>query len=225
MTDPETGVVPSAFARYAPPVIFAAAAVLAGLGVAILDAPKAADWVRHVGGVMQLSGLALAAVGIVDVRHQLGRSPLTAQLAATLTRERVRIRRLVDRLGRRQPRIVSAQADPATTTVTASTGAGEVWHGMGGDSPHNLIAIKRNVEVLERRTKRTREELDRERAERRAVDDRERADREQAVARVERLVRDLRLGGLRLEGGGLALIAAGIIATTWPAEIGGLLSP
>lgn len=172
---------------------------------------SAADAVRYVGTLVELTGLGLVAWVIRETAHRFDRRVTEG------------LRTMVDRAAawrpfRRKPEVVQKVAGDTATVKD------EAWVTVRGEAAHPTLEAR--IDALEDRVRQGEERSDsldarlrRESEERQAADDRERRAREQTDENVRRLVRQQAAGGLGKEALGVACFAFGLLLTNLSEEI------
>jgi hypothetical protein len=176
---------------------------------------------RTAGGILEIAGLFTIALGMSQLRRDCG---LANTVAEMLSEWGDWLQSLWHRLrGRRD---VSVAVGGAAMTGGAGTMRG---HGTVGDSP--VATLEEQVKILEKQVNNLSKALfdlegkvQHESARQKAALEAEQQTRRSAIEKVEDRVKQLAVGGIRLETVGLGWLLAGVILTTWSQEITLLLA-
>jgi nucleotidyltransferase/DNA polymerase involved in DNA repair len=167
--------------------------------------------IRTVGGVTQLVGFGVTALGITSARRRW--NPDMPGFLGTLGRA-------VDRLLRRRA--------PGITGHVSGVEASDSMHGRGTSSgslsatmslEHRVTALEdalaKQAELLDA----VHQDLQRESDERQTADAVEQAERQAVDAWLDEQLVELATGDLRLETVGVCVFGLGVVLATWSAEI------
>ena len=170
---------------------------------------------RWSGGVLQLAGFILLAVGITATRRRW--DPDRPSIVG-------RVGLAVDRmLGRKpEPRTGTfVVLDPADVSISVGT----------TEPPVGKPSIEQRVAAVEAQTARQDEDLARlqrdfakEQADREAAAATEQRSREEAITRLDKTVVELATGDLREEAIGVFVFLVGVVLATWCPELAGVLA-
>lgn len=164
--------------------------------------------VRLTGLVLQLLGIAAAAIGIRDTRRMFGK-PSFLELIRTWVRAIPRLR----------PQAVSISGSSALS-VTATCKA-QVWHGVGPEPTieSRLAAAEANLQELVDRANKAESAFDTHVRQSEQILRDERAQRLEADRQLHLKVESASTDGLHLAAVGVAWLACGVVLSTMPNEL------
>ena len=176
------------------------------------------DWIRAVGGLLQLVGVLAVALGVRETRLEFTDKPGTVKAAGKWIAAYAR--RLFHR---RQRLTLHPEHIESTSTVDAVTvSLRRAWEQLSIEE--RVDRLNERLAVVERQANDFRSELDREMQVRRAEANAERHARERADEQLRQRISSLAGFGLRLEALGAFFLGFGVVFTTWPAGVADFLA-
>ena len=179
---------------------------------------------RTTGGVLELLGVVTVALGVAKLRREFGLPSAAAELmdeAAQLLRGLAqRIRRL---FGRKPPTNVITGTGGVGLGVSGGRARATVRAGPDSTLEQRVALLERLIDGIETQLGKLQDDLEREGEKLREMLAAERRARDEAQERLQEGLRNLAVGGIRLQMIGVLWLAAGVILANWSAELAGLL--
>jgi hypothetical protein len=199
-----------------------------GIAAAISHGNVSADPVefrfRTTGGLLQLFGVLLVAWEIRKTRRAFGIPPVAREFANEIVESAAKLWRLILRILRVR-RDVIFKTTGARFEATGGIGEGRVQLRPGAHMSleQRVQLLEMNVSSIEDIVDKLKADLSEESHARVAAMSAEQRDRQQGIADLRLQIRELTVGGIRLQIVGLWWLLLGLLVATWPQELARLL--
>jgi hypothetical protein len=179
---------------------------------------------RTAGGVLELLGIATVALGVAKVRREFGLPSAAAELmnegGQLFHALAQRVRRL---FGRKPPTKVITGAGGAGLSVSGGRARATVRAGPDSTLEQRVALLERLIDSAETQLARLQDDLEREGEQLRQLVAAERQSRDEAHERLHHELRNVAVGGIRLQMVGLVWLTFGVVLANWSAELAALL--
>lgn len=179
--------------------------------------------IRTAGGALELFGLVSVALGMSRLRQDFGMEGTASEILGDLSRW---IRSCLNwfqlHILRRRPPPITVYGSASVSGSSSTRGRGKVGPGPDWTVEQRLHQLERIVDSVTDSVWRLEEDLRKQIGDLTGAVREERAARKAASLELEKRVRDVAVGGLRLETIGLVWLFGGLTLTTWSGELANL---